>query len=442
MRRLPLPLLALAILSALAACSGGTVRRGEADARSDAKTTGEGPCAQRPPATACGQSCAGAAAACPAGFHCGGDGRCTAECFSAGAGCRADQRCNATGSCEARPTGRDGGDTCADLDVRVSAQTPTVIVVVDKSGSMNADFGGDPVAAAESSRWDAVRQTLLDAARGVLPPLMRRARFGLALYTASNGGEEQGVPAVGTCPMLELAAPALGSLDALRATYLPESWRWVGRDNVQVVPPDADGFVGEDTPTGDAIDGVIAWLQRSGQLPSPTAEPVALLLATDGEPDRCEDGDPGDDAAANQAARQEAVAAVTSAYATHGVKTFVLFVGALGNATIRQHMTDLARAGHGRDAFYEATDAAALRSALQAIVSGQVSCTLALAGRIPDLQQACLGSVLLEGRPLQCGSEWRAADASHVELLGDACTAFKSGKPVTARFPCDAIIIY
>lgn len=50
--------------------------------------------------------------------------------------------------------------------------------------------------------------------------------------------------------------------------------------------------------------------------------------------------------------------------------------------------------------------------------------------------------VLLEGRPLQCGSDWRATDDSHVELLGDACTAFTGGKPVTARFPCDAIIVY
>ena len=48
----------------------------------------------------------------------------------------------------------------------------------------------------------------------------------------------------------------------------------------------------------------------------------------------------------------------------------------------------------------------------------------------------------LEGRPLQYGSDGRAADDSHVELLGDACTAFKGSKLVTARFPCDAIILY
>ncbi|MBK8481502.1 MAG: hypothetical protein IPL40_10050 [Proteobacteria bacterium] len=71
-----------------------------------------------------------------------------------------------------------------------------------------------------------------------------------------------------------------------------------------------------------------------------------------------------------------------------------------------------------------------------------MSCTLALSGRIPDLEKACLGSVLLDGRPLKCGSDWRAADASQVELLGEACAAFKSGKAVSARFPCDAIIVY
>lgn len=89
------------------------------------------------------------------------------------------------------------------------------------------------------------------------------------------------------CPRLELTAPAFDNLAPIEAAYLPRSWT-----SDAVEPVDPDGFVGDDTPTGDAITGVIKWLEDTKELPSPTGDPVVFLLATDGEPDRCEDADP------------------------------------------------------------------------------------------------------------------------------------------------------
>jgi hypothetical protein len=69
---------------------------------------------------------------------------------------------------------------CVDVQVQVEPIIPTLVLLVDQSGSMTSNFGGQ-------DRWDAVYETLMDPADGVVASLESSVRFGLTLYTSENG---------------------------------------------------------------------------------------------------------------------------------------------------------------------------------------------------------------------------------------------------------------
>lgn len=135
------------------------------------------------------------------------------------------------------------------------------------------------------------------------------------------------------------------------------------------------------------------------------------------------------------------IAAVHAARAKQ-VKTYALFVGRVDQDTTRDHMQEVAQEGGGHTSFYEAAGAASLREALIQIIGAQVSCELALNGKINDPEKACEGTVKLGQRTLQCGSDWKALTDSRIEVLGGACDELKAGAELTATFPCGSITLY
>jgi hypothetical protein len=298
------------------------------------------------------------------------------------------------------PDGALPPGTCAITRVSTTRVVPTVVVIVDQSGSMTDDFGG-------SDRWNALRDALLDDA-GLIRQLEGNVRFGLSLYT---GTEDE-------CPRIRGVDPAMLNFDAIDAMYSAESPL-------------------EETPTGDAIEAI---LDRLLSIPDPDPDPTIFVVATDGEPDTCEVPNP-------QEGQAEAIAAVERAHES-GIRTYMISVG---RDVSDAHMQDMANAGLGRggsdpDApYWVAGDDEGLRTALRTIISGEVSCTLELAGRI-DPALACDGSTVhMSGRaePLECGEDWRAVDQTHIEILGDTCTEFleSRGATIDARFPCHSILI-
>lgn len=291
------------------------------------------------------------------------------------------------------------GSGCADVMASIEPVIPTIVLLVDQSGSMGENLGG-------VSRWQAISDAMFDPAQGVVPQLQSDVRFGLTLYTSNNGMFG------GQCPMLTEVAPALDNLNAMTAAF---------------TMPLPDG----DTPTGESIDAVAATL---------SAEPNtarAIVLATDGEPDTCAVPDP-------QMGQPESLAAVTSAYAA-GISTFVVSVGGQIEAG---HLQELANAGVGKAPgdpvpapFFEALDPQALVDAFDQIINSFVSCEFAIDG-VVDLDAACQGTVLLDGVPLPCGDAWDVPEESTLELLGDACEALRDGEEhtVVASFPCEVIM--
>lgn len=294
--------------------------------------------------------------------------------------------------------------TCASVTVSTRRVLPTVVLIVDQSGSMTSDFGS-------SDRWDALRDALLDDT-GLVRELEGSVRFGLALYTGLDDG-----PLL-ECPHLTRVDPAMMNFEAIRSVYAGE------------IPL-------QETPTGDAIDAILDGLL---EVPDPDPDPTIFIVATDGEPDTCEVPNP-------QTGQAEAIASVERAY-TEGVRTYMISVG---TEVSGEHMQDMANAGLGRSGadpdapYWIAGDDVGLRAALRTIVAGEVSCTLSLAGRI-DPALACDGSqVTMSGRaePLECGADWRAIDESHIEIVGAACDAFLAARAATieATFPCHTLLI-
>jgi hypothetical protein len=307
-------------------------------------------------------------------------------------------------------TSSASGPICADVELQADRVIPTVILVIDQSGSMNDQFGN------AGSRWNVLRDFLLLDPGGLISDLQSQVRFGLAMYSAKS--DDNGHP-VGECPLVSSIAPALDNYASIAQAYRAAE------------PID-------DTPTGDAIDKIVDGLGLN--MPDHVGS-TALILATDGEPDRCEELDPQ-----TPSAQQESIAAVTRAYSM-GVRTFIISVG---NEVGKQHQQDVANAGVGHkpgdpDAMYwEAGDDKTLRDALVQIVGSQLSCEIALNGSVEG-GDACRGKVLFNSQPLICNDKdgWELVDPKHIALKGAACDRFKSADlfDLHVAFPCDVAIV-
>ena len=68
----------------------------------------------------------------------------------------------------------DDGPDCPLLSVILIPQTPTMVLLVDQSGSMDADFGG-------ATRWEVIRDVLVADGTGIVSQFAGGIRFGLSL---------------------------------------------------------------------------------------------------------------------------------------------------------------------------------------------------------------------------------------------------------------------
>ncbi len=319
------------------------------------------------------------------------------------------------GGSSSTTTGGNPGGGCNDLEVGFEKVIPTVMLVVDQSGSMTAAFPG-------GTRWSVVH----DALMGVATMLQADVRFGLTLFTSPKNAVGQGLK----CPMLTKVPIALNSAVAVKKVYdvaMPLSQG--------PLSPQGSG----DTPTGESIEAITADLDLFTD-----PGPKFMILATDGDPDTCADFDPGTDPGF-AAARQRSIDAVAAAYSKK-VGTFVIGVSDDVHAF---HLQDLANAGAGLPVggaelakYYHPTNSAEMASALQAIVGNVRTCVFTL-GKTVNLPNASNGTVILDGKKLEYGDPngWKMNSATQLEVTGTACNQIQmDAKSVKISFPCDAII--
>lgn len=354
----------------------------------------------------CGQDCT-TDDTCPSGQYCNLGSKCSADCAQ-GQACGAGQTCDERGRCAADPAWAEAGvgdavaaDACPNVTVAFEKTIPTVVLLVDQSGSMEEDFGGD-------TRWNVARKALVDPTSGVVKVLERDVRFGLALYTSKDGS------AGGKCPLLTEVNVAMNNFTAIKAAY----------DKADPV---------DETPTGESITAVANKL-ADPKIPGPKY----IVLATDGEPDTCAEPNP-------QNGQAESIKAAQAAFGK-GIKTFVISVGE--GTVSAKHLQELANAGQGlapagatKAKYYVASGAASLKSAFDSIIYGVRSCTFKLNAKVTDPEA---GTVTLDGAKLGYGDPngWKlSSDGTHVELVGDACTKIKTGDhSISASFACGAVI--
>jgi hypothetical protein len=367
----------------------------------------------------CGKAC-DSGVSCGAGQFCGSDSKCTAQCVAGDARCGEGKRCDGNGRCidnliigvSGSSSVGSGGDSgvCASTDVNLDNQTPTVLLLVDQSSSMNADFGN-------SDRWQVLRSALMDEQTGIVNTLEAEVRFGLALYSGRNGAAP--------CPAITSVPPAMNNFAAIDTAY--------------PVPTDA---IIDDTPTGESIDAAAALLQAVAE-----PGPKVIVLATDGEPDTCADFDPDNQAGLN-AAKARALKGAQDAFA-QGIFTFYISVG---NDISEEHAMEMANVGQGyprgdrTSRFYRANDQQQLADAFKTIVNGVRTCSFQLNGTVTEGGEDN-GTVTLDGTPLKLNDPngWRLSSPTTIELLGTACDTVKNSDKgskhhIAASFTCGSII--
>lgn len=386
------------------------------------------------PLPSCGDSCS-STTDCGAGTYCGGTGTCTFQCTQGlecgddnpdcNIDCNEDFECTSTGRCRqiftgSGGTGNQGGENeCQSVEVTPTRSIPNVMFLVDQSGSMTSGFSMG------QDRWQAARNAITT----VVGEKESIVRFGLTTYTSDDGNDP--------CPLLPVAGnPQAASprVDfALNAS--------AAISDTTTYPTNYPSDAGDETPTGDSLDLLVSIIEGS---PPPAEGPTIVVLATDGEPDSCEQPNPNP----TDQAREEAVDAAAAAHAA-GIDVFVLWVGDLDDNPsdpTRSHMQDVADAGvEGTGTVYVGDDPVSLSNAFETIISDSISCDIEIDKPFADVDEACEeGDVQLNGVSLACPSEWRVkpGEANVIELVGSACDTFKAeASTFTAVFTCGAIVV-
>lgn len=288
---------------------------------------------------------------------------------------------------------------CNPLSFNYSASPATVVLLIDRSGSMNFGFGSD-------TRWNVVGDALFRETDGLVPRLGDAARFGLAFYTSLDGFLG------GTCPMMDYTSPVLGDVDRLRQAF-------------DGTFPLFDG----DTPTGEAILEALDWLDED----NPTG-PRYLVLITDGEPDTCAQPDP-------QNGQQEALQAAREAY-DRGVEMYIVGVSSDVGESHLQQMANVAQGVRAGAQWGQDPDAVepivaseqddVLASQIQGALGDVRTCTIAL-GDAVDLEGRFV--VTLDGEEVP-PSEYAIEDRQLV-LSGGACAqVLDDATTLDVQVPC------
>jgi hypothetical protein len=393
---------------------------------------------------------------CGQGLVCSGSGQCAVPCKPGAANaCKKGATCGDDGTCPTKPdivigvggAGNDGGGGegaggapgCIDLDVEFTPQVPTVLLLIDRSGSMTAEkkFGAAVQAAVDDGtytlgdcpkdndwRWNVVRDVLMSPTKGIVKPLEDRVRFGLSLYSSKNGRVKAGSPEeideTKMCPELIEVPIALDNHQAMLDQFKCND-------------------VDDDTPTGESLLAAAATLKAFKE-----PGPKVIVLATDGEPDSCECPDTGSNVPAKcnepgvPAQIKEQVVANAKEIHDGDITVHVINVSTPSEASLQKHLADVAAAGGGK--VYPGFSPGELSKAFDEIIDGVRSCVIDLSGEIAKGKEST-GVIKLDGDTLGLDDPdgWQVNTPSQIELLGAACDAIKTGDhDISIKFPCES----
>jgi hypothetical protein len=313
-------------------------------------------------------------------------------------------------ACGPTPTDRPGGDddqptpdsstsnpgdapTCGaqteNIGVVELGDPPDLLVVLDRSGSMSSPPATFPPTF--TPKWTSMKNGL----NTVVQAKDQQIKFGLLEFPSNDDC------AADSSMEVQIGLGSSGAFASYFNTRQPNG----------------------NTPAPIALAGALA---HYNSIPVNPAGRF-VLFATDGEPN-CSAGD----------AASETVAAV-SALANAGIPTYVLGFGQFAGNTV---LNDAAVAGlkpkPGATKFYEATNAAELDMALQAIAGGVIvpSCTYALASAppVPDDVTVTVNGMTVPRSPSHTDGWDYYPDDMTITFFGSYCATIMGGAMTTVNF--------
>jgi len=312
-----------------------------------------------------------------------------------------------------------GGTSCGQTNVSITPLPPDILIVEDRSGSMNDDDNDKTCngGCGANSKWAHVT-TAINQVLGQTDTIVN---WGLKFF--ADADNNCGVNA----NSVEVAVKTMNSG--------PIATAFAGSTS-------ANGGVnnGSHTPTAQAENAGVNYLKT---LTDPN--PKFILLATDGLPNCVQ----GNDNADNSTATEQAVADALTA----NFPTFVVGVATSADAMATATLNAMAVNGGeaqtgGATSYYNVSDTASLEAALNKIVGIVASCTIPLTGAPTNLSNVAISATDSTGARIQIPKDatngWSYdATMTNVVLNGTSCSSLKDGTYTDFNFiyACDGVTI-
>jgi hypothetical protein len=291
--------------------------------------------------------------------------------------------------------GTGGMPNCGQTNVNVMPEPPDILIVQDKSLSMNQDANGKNCNSAGCSKWSQV-SAAMDT---VVMATQTTVNWGLVFFGTDNMCGVSSTPVVPITP-----STSYGPISQAYAGNMPASY----------------------TPTEAAVNAAVMYMQQLTD-----SNPKYLLLATDGLPN-CGSG--GQNVTADDSTGAEM--AVSNAK-TAGFPTFVVGIGnTMGEATLNQLAVNGGEPQVGSadgNSFYEVNSTADLVTALNKIVGLVASCTIPLTGVNGTLDKVAVSAKDASGNTVEIMQDpangWSYTDTTMTTIVlnGTACSNLQDG---------------
>jgi hypothetical protein len=330
----------------------------------------------------------------------------------------------------------DGPMSSPDLNCGAKTKTatklaPDVLIVLDRSGSMNESYdgmscgaggmGGRPVGMTNcgpNSKWAKVVPAITE----VVSETQTDVNWGLKFFpqVAAGAGTD-------ACAVNNMAEVPIGPSNG---TAIQTAIMGATQANGGVVT----GYNG--TPTRNAANGAVGYMQSLTD-----ANPKFILLATDGAPTCAEAGTTN--------ASPGAIAAVEAAK-TAGFSTFVVGIATANSAEADATLSGMATAGGLARAatppYYPVTNADDLAAAIRTLIGVAATCTFQVGPAPTDDGSTALDKIDVfgDGTPIvrdpthTNGYDYKDSTMQQIEVHGPLCDQIKSGAiaDVTVTFRC------
>jgi hypothetical protein len=311
----------------------------------------------------------------------------------------------ATDGGDGPPSGSSSPDSnCGEMSQEAKMVPPDILIVQDKSGSMNQDASGAACTMAGCSKWSQTTTAL----NTVVAATENVVNWGLKFFATGNA-----------CDVAAGAEVAVGPMNA-----------------TAIATAITGATPGSSTPTRAAMQAAVAYLQTLTD-----TNPKYILLATDGLPNCAANGGTmGNDATAAEQAVADAL--------TAGFPTFVVGIGnTMGNTVLNVMAMNGGKPQMVPPAstyFYQVNNTTDLVTALNAIIGSVASCTFNL-GMAPNgfssnkaIDVFGDGNKIPQDPTMTDGWSYVGGGTDQIQIFGPTCDMIMSGaiQKVAVTYRC------